>query len=265
MNTFRVNTKMERLVPDDISGPINETYFEGLQTTVDYITGKGYYAVIDPHNYGRYYGEIITDLEGFGEWWTKIATRFVDNELVVFDTNNEYHDMENSLVRDLNQAAIDAIRAAGATSQWIFVEGNAWSGAWSWVSSGNAESLVDLTDPEDKIIYEMHQYLDEDSSGTHEECVSAQIGVERVTEATQWLKDNGKRGILGETAGANNQVCTEAVVNELQYLLDNSDVWTGWLWWAAGPWWADYMFSIEPPSGIAYQEMLDDIQPFIGA
>lgn len=173
--------------------------------------------------------------------------------------------MENSLVRDLNQAAIDAIRAAGATSQYIFVEGNAWSGAWSWVSSGNAEALVDLSDPEDKLIYEMHQYLDEDSSGTHEECVSATIGVERVTEATQWLKDNGKRAILGETAGANNQVCKDAVKGELQYLLDNSDVWTGWLWWAAGPWWADYMFSLEPPSGTAYQELLNDITPFIGA
>lgn len=204
-------------------------------------------------------------MDGFASWWTKIASRFADNELVVFDTNNEYHTMENSLVRDLNQAAIDAIRAAGATSQWIFVEGNAWSGAWSWISSGNGDSLVDLSDPEDKLVYEMHQYLDSDSSGTHPECVSSTIGVERVTEATQWLKDNGKIGILGETAGANNQVCKDAVTGELQYLLDNSDVWKGWLWWAAGPWWDDYMFSIEPPTGIAYQELLGDIQPFIGA
>ena len=173
MNTFRINTKMERLVPDELTGTINETYFEGLQATVDHITGKGLYAIVDPHNYGRYYGNIITDVEGFSAWWTTIASRFIDNELVIFDTNNEYHDMDNSLVHDLNQAAIDAIRAAGATSQYIYVEGNAWSGAWSWVSSGNAESLVGLTDPEDKLVYEMHQYLDEDSSGTHETCVSA--------------------------------------------------------------------------------------------
>ena len=87
--------------------------------------------MIDPHNYGRYYGNIITDVDGFSAWWTKIASRFACNALVIFDTNNEYHTMENSLVHDLNQAAIDAIRAAGATSQWIWVEGNAWSGAWS--------------------------------------------------------------------------------------------------------------------------------------
>ncbi len=42
--------------------------------------------------------------------------------------------MDNALVARLNQAAIDGIRGAGATSQTIFVEGNSWSGAWTWVS-----------------------------------------------------------------------------------------------------------------------------------
>jgi endoglucanase len=230
------------------------------------LTGaRGAYAVIDPHNYGRFYDEIITDVEGFGAWWTTVATRFANNANVIFDTNNEYHDMDMQLVVDLNQAAIDAIRGAGATSQYIFVEGNAWTGAWSWVSSGNGEAMLALTDPEDKLVFEMHQYLDEDSSGTHDACVSATIGVERITEATQWLKDNGKKGIIGETAGAVNEVCAEAVKGELQYLLDNADVWTGWLWWAAGPWWADYMFSIEPTTGPAYVGLMEEIQPFIAA
>jgi len=26
----------------------------------------------------------------------------------------------------------------------------------------------------------------------------------------------------------------------------NSDVWQGWTWWAAGPWWGNYMYSLEP-------------------
>ena len=43
--------------------------------------------------------------------------------------------MDNALVARLNQAAIDGIRGAGATSQTIFIEGNSWSGAWTWVSS----------------------------------------------------------------------------------------------------------------------------------
>ena len=38
--------------------------------------------------------------------------------------------MDQSLVVNLNQAAINGIRAAGATSQYITVEGNDWTGAW---------------------------------------------------------------------------------------------------------------------------------------
>lgn len=62
-----------------------------------------------------------------------MAKRYAKNEKVIFDTNNEYHDMDNELVGRLNQAAIDGIRAAGATEQYIFVEGNSWTGAWHWV------------------------------------------------------------------------------------------------------------------------------------
>ena len=43
--------------------------------------------------------------------------------------------MDDKLVFNLNQAAIDGIRGAGATSQLIFVEGNSWTGAWTWVGS----------------------------------------------------------------------------------------------------------------------------------
>lgn len=91
------------------------------------------YLVIDPHNFGRYYDRVITDVAGFGAFWKTLATPFASNEYVIFDTNNEYHDMDNRLVAQLNQAAIDNIRAAGAKTQYIFVEGNSWSGAWHWV------------------------------------------------------------------------------------------------------------------------------------
>lgn len=61
--------------------------------------------------------------------------------------------MDQSLVFDLNQAAINGIRAAGATKQLILIEGNSYTGAWTWVSSGNADSLIDLVDPNDNIAY----------------------------------------------------------------------------------------------------------------
>ena len=174
--------------------------------------------------------------------------------------DNEYHDMDQTLVLNLNQAAINAIRAAGATSQYIFVEGNSWSGAWTWTTVN--DNLKALTDPQDKIVYEMHQYLDSDGSGTSATCVSSTIGQERVQAATQWLKTNGKKGIIGEFAGGANSVCQSAVTGMLDYLSANSDVWMGAAWWAAGPWWADYMFSMEPPSGTGYQNYLSLLKPY---
>jgi endoglucanase len=45
--------------------------------------------MICPHNYGRYYNNIITDTAGFETFWKTLATPFASNKLVMFDTNNE--------------------------------------------------------------------------------------------------------------------------------------------------------------------------------
>jgi endoglucanase len=154
------------------------------------------------------------------------------------------------LVVCLNQAAIDAIRAAGATTQYIFVEGNSYTGAWTWTTVN--DDTKGLTDPQDMLVYEMHQYLDSDGSGTNETCVSSTIGAERIADATTWLRTNNKIGIIGEYAGGANSDCVTAITGMLQSLKDNSDVWTGAIWWGGGPWWADYMFAFEPPTSTVY-------------
>lgn len=239
-NAFRVDFLMERLVPNQMTSSFDAAYLKNLTEVVNFITNAGATAVLDPHNYGRYYGNIITDTAAFTTFWTNLAKQFGSNSGVVFDTNNEYNTMDQNLVLQLNQAAINGIRAAGATN-YIFVEGNAWSGAWSWNTTNT--NMVSLTDPQNKIVYEMHQYLDSDSSGTSPDCVSAQIGVQRVVGATSWLRANGKIGIIGEFAGGPNAVCQSAVTGLLDHLKENSDVWMGALWWAGGPWWGDYMYS----------------------
>ncbi|KAK1726424.1 hypothetical protein CaCOL14_012140 [Colletotrichum acutatum] len=248
-NTFRVQFKMERMTPNSLTAGFNTAYLANLTTVINHITSSGGWAVLDPHNYGRFYDNIITDTGAFQTWWKNFATQFKNNDHVIFDTNNEYNTMDQTLVLNLNQAAINGIRAAGAT-QYIFVEGNQWSGAWSWVTVN--DNMKALTDPLNKIVYEMHQYLDSDSSGTSTACVSTTIGVERVTAATNWLRQNGKIGILGEFAGGANSQCQTAVKGMLDYLKANSDVWTGALWWSSGPWWGDYIYSFEPPYGTGY-------------
>jgi endoglucanase len=131
------------------------------------------------------------------------------------------------------------------------------------ISSGTATGMAGLTDPSDKIVYEMHQYLDSDGSGTSEACVSSTIGQERIKEATAWLKANKKKGIIGETAGGSNAQCIGALTGMLSYMATNNDVWTGWLWWGGGPWWGNYMYSIEPPSGVSYTGVLPSLMPYV--
>ncbi|KAF2669390.1 endo-beta-1,4-glucanase [Microthyrium microscopicum] len=256
MNTFRLNFLMERLIPDKMTGSFNAEYLKDMEDSVNFVTGKGAYAMLNPHNYGRYYQKIIENPEDFKAWWTSVAKKFKDNPKVLWDTNNEYHDMPQPLVVKLNQAAIDGIRSTGAT-QLIHVEGNSWTGAWSWKKSGNADTMGALKDPLNKLVYHMHQYLDTDGSGTKAECVSSTIGQERLVEATQWLKANKKVGFLGEFGAGDNAQCKTAVAGMLKYMQANSDVWSGWNWWSAGPWWGPYIYSMEPKDGKAYKGYID--------
>jgi len=55
-----------------------------------------------------------------------------------------------------------------------------------------------------------------------------------------------KRGFLGEFAGGNNSNCEQSIISALDYMQTNSDVWIGWSWWAAGPQWGEYIFTLEP-------------------
>ncbi|PVH76225.1 glycoside hydrolase family 5 protein [Cadophora sp. DSE1049] len=249
MNIFRVPFLMERILPNGLTSSPDATYLQDMKDTVVNITKSGAYVVLDPHNYGRYFGNIISSPSDFSAFWTTIATPFASNDKVIFGTNNEYHDMDQTLVFDLNQAAINAIRAAGATSQYIFVEGNSWSGAWTWPTVN--DNLKNLQDTQDKIVYDMHQYFNEDGSSSAT-CVNSTIGQNRLVAPTQWLIANKKVGFIGEFSGGNDDVCATAVDGMLSYMEGNSNLWLGATWWAAGPWWGDSVYSYEPPSSAAY-------------
>ncbi|PPJ50321.1 hypothetical protein CBER1_06440 [Cercospora berteroae] len=266
-NVFRINIQMERLTPGGLTAGFEKYYLANLTQTVNAITSKGAYAMIQPHNYGRFNGQIMTSTSDFGTWWRNVAGVYKNNDKVIYDTNNEFWGMSGRVVADMNQAAINGIRATGA-QQTIHVEGNAWTGAWTWTTAKgtdgltNAETMGNLTDPSNNLIYQMHQYLDTDGSGTSPNCISATIGSERLVAATNWLRANQKKGFLGEFAGGVNGQCQAAVKDMLDYMVKNSDVWTGAAWWSAGPWWGNYMFSLEPKDGPAYSTYTPILKSF---
>lgn len=89
LNIFRMPFLMERLVPDGITGTIDHAYLAGMSHFVTFVTNAGGYAVLDPHNFGRYNGQILTNTAEFQIFWKNIAMLFYENERVVFDCMNE--------------------------------------------------------------------------------------------------------------------------------------------------------------------------------
>jgi endoglucanase len=216
--------------------------------------------VLDPHNYARYFGNVVGTAAlpnaAFADFWSRLAGQFKDNDRVIFGLMNEPNSMPTEQWLSAANAAIAAIRQTGAENL-VLVPGNAWTGAHSWTQNWygtpNATVMLGVVDPGNNFAYDVHQYLDTDSSGQSATIVSPTIGRERLVQFTNWLKSNDRRGFLGEFAAANSQIGTgatqigdEAIDNMLDYIEANDDVWLGWTWWAGGPWWGNYLFSLEP-------------------
>jgi endoglucanase len=72
---------------------VRSSFISNSEQFVDYTTRAGAYAMICPHNYGRYYGNPISDVDGFKRFWSTLAAPFKDNSRVIWDTNNECKDI----------------------------------------------------------------------------------------------------------------------------------------------------------------------------
>lgn len=256
MNTFRIGFMWERLQPvanGELAGP----YLAKLDGLVTYATGKGATVILNPHNFARYYDETVGSSKVpssvFADLWRRLAVRYKANARVMFNLVNEPHTMRTEQWVEAANAAIAAIREAGATNV-IQVPGNGWTGAHAWnktyYGTPNAKAMLDIVDPIDNLFFEAHQYLDSDSGGSSDQCVSSTIGRERIAGFVAWLRTNHKKGFLGEFAGGNNPTCNAAVADMLTAMMEASDVLVGWVWWAAGPWWGDdYPFTLHPSNG----------------
>jgi endoglucanase len=253
-NVIRLPFLWERLQPD-LDRRLDAAETARLRSVVRQATGVGLKVILDVHNYARYFGKVIGSTEvpeeSFAAFWKLLAMEFKPDRNVMFGLMNEPHDMPGRQWLSAANAAIAAIRAAGATNL-ILVPGNSWTGAHSWASGGadgNSVVMLGVRDPGSNFIFEVHQYLDRDSSGTQPLVVSATIGSERLTRFTQWCKEHRYRALLGEFGAPPGELSKQAVQDMLGYMEKNSDVWTGFTWWAAGPWWGEYMFSLEPRAG----------------
>jgi endoglucanase len=257
LSVIRLPFLWERIQRSEF-GALDTAELARLDDVVSYATGKGLKVDIDPHNYGYGFGNLIgsaqTPNTAFADLWGKLAVHFKSNSNVIFGLMNEPHDQSASAWLGSANAAIAAIRNAGA-SQEILVPGSYWDGAWTWVSSDNDTVVgAGVADPAHNFAFEVHQYLDSDGSG-NSGAISTTVGVERLTAITQWAEQTGNRLFLGEVGVTSDQTNLTALDAMLGYMQQHTGAWQGMTFWSGGPWWGNYQFSIEPQNGVDKPQM----------
>jgi endoglucanase len=257
LNAIRVPFLWERL-QRSLNGAFEPDELARLDAVVAAATGKGMFVIVDPHNFARYGGQLIGSADvpraAFYDFWSKLAAHYAANPKVVLAVMNEPYGLPAEDWLMTVNGVLPAIRQAGAQNL-VLVPGVQWTGAHSWLTENaygtpNGTVMTGVVDPGQNFAIEVHQYLDADSSGTSPTCVSPTIGAERIAAFTSWAKQHGLRAMLGEFGGSVDDTCLQAMDNLLSAVDASPEVWIGWSYWAAGPWWGDYMFTLEPtPAG----------------
>lgn len=210
--------------------------------------------IIDIHNYARWNGGIIGQggptNDQFVKLWTQLAKKYASQSNVVFGIMNEPHDLDMTKWAATVQLVVNAIRNAGAVTQWILLPGTGYTGAGTF-STDAGPQLSKVTNPAGSttgLIYDVHQYFDSDHSGTYTTCDTNEIDSAFQPLAT-WLKGQKRQALLSETGAGNNADCATKVCAALQFLSTNSDVYLGWTGWAAGGFDANYPLTETPVGG----------------
>jgi endoglucanase len=255
MKTVRIPFDANRLQPVR-NGALSTQELGYLNDVITIANENKLIVILDPHNYGTLRDELGDekllgtvggmDKSNLADLWSKIAVAMAAKPDVIFGLMNEPYMQTPEEWRVVAEASVKAIRATGSKHK-IFVQGTSWTGAHSWISSGNAAAWVGFTDI--NFAFEIHQYLDIDSSGTHDNCIGGKS--ETVIKVTEWARLHKFDLFLGEIGWANNTVCSDEGTKLMKYLSANNDVWIGYTYWAAGPWLGEYMFTIEPTGTVA--------------
>lgn len=298
MNTIRVPVSWGYLQVDGPGkGDIYLAYYNSyVKPLLESLTSAKVYAILDMHDYMRYSefgkqysgcnvdgpcpdGTLITDVNAYKDLWTKLYTLIkndpkIDQNYLMFDLNNEPVDVPNDSVFTIQAELIKMLRQQGFAG-YILIEGNSWTGLHSWSTASwtstdgkttytnaslftrenfNKAGITDLT----KIIINVHQYLDSNYSGTHDQCVTdlSTTGPDgyNLDAFTEYLKQNHLKAIITEFGGGrDSSSCSVAINNFMNYLKENSAKgkdygFVGWTIWSAGHGWGDYNLRVTPTS-----------------
>jgi endoglucanase len=255
MNLFRVPIGWQYLQPSGPGSTISSSIFQQYDAVVQNVFNANPSAkvIVEIHNYARYNGYIVGQDMGaptnaqFADLWSQIAVNYQNNANIIFGLMNEPHNLNMSLWVVTLQTVINAIRTAGATTQVITLPGTNYEagGGFPTASGIYLSSISDPVGGTNLLLYDVHQYLDFDYSGTHTTYVTDAVNGTFVPLAI-YLRQNRRMVMLSETDGGSTPSCELYVASELAYLNANSDVFYGFAGWAAGSFSTGYALSMVP-------------------
>ncbi|KAK3072419.1 Endoglucanase EG-II [Teratosphaeriaceae sp. CCFEE 6253] len=262
LNAFRLPVGWQYLVNNNLGGTLDATNFGKYDTLVQGCLSAGAaLCIVDIHNYARWNGAIIgqggpTNAQ-FASLWSQLATKYKGNTKVAFGIMNEPHDLDINTWATTVQAAVTAIRNAGATGNKILLPGTGYTSAAEFIDNGSAAALSKVTNLDGSttnLIFDVHRYLDSDNSGTHASCTTNNVAA--FTTLGNYLRTNKRQAILTETGGGpNDSSCLTALCQQFDTLNSYSDVFLGWTGWAAGKFDTSYVLSETPTlSGGVYTD-----------
>ncbi|MFT4174390.1 MAG: glycoside hydrolase family 5 protein [Rhodocyclaceae bacterium] len=270
MNVIRLPIRWERIQPALLQ-PLDSAELARIDATVHAAAAQGLCVILDMHNYGVYQRQGIGSREvpitAFTDVWIRLARAFPDADRVAFGLMNEPNLIPIATWAQAAQAAASAIRAAGATNL-VLVSGGRWSGAHEWMrefgGTSNAREFAGLRANGGPLAIEVHQYLDGDFSGTHQNCIDPARVAGIMAPVVAWARHNGQRLFLGEFGTPPSESCLAALDALLAQTTDAA-VWRGWAYWAAGAWWGPgYPLSIQPLGGQDAAQM-DVLRKYLAA
>jgi endoglucanase len=124
LNAFRLPVGWQYLVNGNLGGTLDSNNFATYDKEVQACLSSGAaLCEIDVHNYARWNGGIIgqggpTNAQ-FASLWSQIAAKYANNPKIAFGVMNEPHDLDINTWAGSVQAAVTAIRQAGATSNMV--------------------------------------------------------------------------------------------------------------------------------------------------
>ena len=198
------------------------------------------------------------------------------SKLVMFELMNEPHNMNKPLlstkhmgpqaVLDLENAAIKAIRQQenqdNASAHMILLDADWYTGMHTWTqptpdyarspSNASVFTTANIIDRSNNYALDVHQYMDSDFSGTHNDCLDNQTFVSDLNEANfiNAIKAQGLKVFLGEFGAGTGANCEADIhtllsfVNQNQY--NNQYGFIGFSAWSTGHSWGDYLLNMSP-------------------